>query len=318
MQYILLADVHANLSALEAVLLDIAYQGFEVGMDLRKVVAGNRGLQPHPEAPAKILNLGDVLDYGPSPNETLALMHQVSTAHILGNYDETILQLQDPSFDPYDVLNMYHPHAQESLRWTADALTPKSLGLLRSQELQDVCLQIGDAGFYHSNPLDPRHYSVYIEDEAAARMTYFNQQQIEAKRVFVGHSHIPQVYGQRHPKSIDGGRLGIIPSKVKFTRTIHPSVDAGDINPRLVEQRSSPEAPVRFAFPLGSYPRALMVVPSVGQPRDNHPETGYAVYDPDADAVTYHRLPYDVERTINAMQEKQLPALDALRLRKGL
>jgi putative phosphoesterase len=64
----LLSDVHGNLPALEAVLDD----------------AGHREV-------AEIWNLGDMLGYGPFPNEVLGRLREVAKVNIVGNYDRKVL-----------------------------------------------------------------------------------------------------------------------------------------------------------------------------------------------------------------------------------
>jgi len=68
MRYVLLSDVHANLPALSAVLLDIA----------------NRA----PDAIA--CHLGDLVGYSASPNEVVDLIKVANIAGVAGNYDSTV------------------------------------------------------------------------------------------------------------------------------------------------------------------------------------------------------------------------------------
>lgn len=65
----LLSDVHGNLPSLEAVLEDAAHHGA-----------------------AEIWNLGDMLGYGPFPNEVLGRLREVAKVNIVGNYDRKVLE----------------------------------------------------------------------------------------------------------------------------------------------------------------------------------------------------------------------------------
>jgi predicted phosphodiesterase len=67
MRIALISDIHANLPALEAVLADI---------DARDVFA--------------TWHLGDLVGYGPWPNETVDLIRQRQIAGVAGNYDSTV------------------------------------------------------------------------------------------------------------------------------------------------------------------------------------------------------------------------------------
>jgi predicted phosphodiesterase len=68
MKYALISDVHANLPALEAVLADIAKR---------------------PDVGATY-HLGDLVGYGPWPDETVALLGRVGIPGVAGNYDSTV------------------------------------------------------------------------------------------------------------------------------------------------------------------------------------------------------------------------------------
>lgn len=67
MRYALLSDIHANLPALEAVLSDIATRDVDA-----------------------TLHLGDLVGYGPWPNEVVRTLATASIAGISGNYDTTV------------------------------------------------------------------------------------------------------------------------------------------------------------------------------------------------------------------------------------
>jgi putative phosphoesterase len=56
---------------------------------------------------------------------------------------------------------------------------------------------------------------------------------------------------------------------------------------------------------------------SVGQPRDRDPKAAYSVLDLDALTVEEHRVEYDVDRVVEAIQEAGLPRDTGERLRFG-
>lgn len=68
MRYALISDIHANLPALRAVLADVAAR---------------------PDV-AATYHLGDLVGYGPWPDETVALLRELAVAGIAGNYDSTV------------------------------------------------------------------------------------------------------------------------------------------------------------------------------------------------------------------------------------
>ena len=90
MRYLVLSDIHANLTALEACLA--AAQGrWE-----------------------RILCLGDLADYGPDPNEVAERVRALAPTIIRGNHDKVVTGLSN--------LAVFNPLAQIAARWTHDQL----------------------------------------------------------------------------------------------------------------------------------------------------------------------------------------------------
>jgi diadenosine tetraphosphatase ApaH/serine/threonine PP2A family protein phosphatase len=63
--------------------------------------------------------------------------------------------------------------------------------------------------------------------------------------------------------------------------------------------------------------RALLNPGSVGQPRDGDPRASYAILDPEADAITWHRVAYDIAAVQDAMRVVGLPTRLIERLAYG-
>jgi predicted phosphodiesterase len=99
---------------------------------------------------------------------------------------------------------------------------------------------------------------------------------------FVGHTHVP----------VTLMRLRDQPSRTAYT------TDA--------------EVDIREAH------RALVNVGSVGQPRDEDPRTGYAVYDTEQERVWIRRIAYDIEREATRIRAAGLPPMLADRLYLGV
>jgi predicted phosphodiesterase len=117
-----LYDIHGNLPALEAVLLDVARAGVD-----------------------RILVGGDVLP-GPMPRETLACLRalDIPIAFIQGNGDrETIAPT-----------GAVPPSFLDAMRWNAEQLRPEDPQLLASWPLtrRDRIAGIGDVLFCHATP----------------------------------------------------------------------------------------------------------------------------------------------------------------------
>jgi predicted phosphodiesterase len=63
--------------------------------------------------------------------------------------------------------------------------------------------------------------------------------------------------------------------------------------------------------------RYLIVVPSVGQPRDGDPRAGYLLWDDQAWTFEHVRIEYDLERAVERILDAGLPSYLAERLRWG-
>lgn len=63
--------------------------------------------------------------------------------------------------------------------------------------------------------------------------------------------------------------------------------------------------------------RSVISLPSVGQPRDGNPQTGFALIDFEKKEMRIERVSYDVEKTVGKILETDLPKALAERLKKG-
>jgi putative phosphoesterase len=67
-----------------------------------------------------------------------------------------------------------------------------------------------------------------------------------------------------------------------------------------------------------TYEEGIVLNPgSVGQPRDGDPRAAYAIVDLEELTVEEHRVEYDIERVIEAVEKAGLPEGTGTRLRKG-
>jgi diadenosine tetraphosphatase ApaH/serine/threonine PP2A family protein phosphatase len=73
----------------------------------------------------------------------------------------------------------------------------------------------------------------------------------------------------------------------------------------------------RVEIPLNPQRRWLAVIGSVGQPRDRDPAACYAVLDDARGALTYVRVPYDIESAARKILAAGLPSMLAARLFEG-
>jgi predicted phosphodiesterase len=154
MRVLILSDIHANLTALEAVLADAG-----------KIDAA--------------WCLGDLVGYGPDPNECIARVWSLpDLVCILGNHDAAVIgQLDDSSFNP---------EARQAILWTREVLWEGSAlflkGLPEKAELDGVTLA-------HGSPRQPVWEYLLDSSSATRSFEYF-----EKPYCFVGHTHLPVIY----------------------------------------------------------------------------------------------------------------------------
>ena len=151
MRVLVISDVHANLTALEAVLADAG------PVDATWC-------------------LGDVVGYGPDPNQVVERIRDIpNLSCILGNHDVAVLGQMD-----YAVFNT---EARKSLLWQKKNVTPANLFLLES--LPQDTLVLENVTLAHGSPRDP--VWEYILNTLVARLNF---DAFATPFCFVGHSHI--------------------------------------------------------------------------------------------------------------------------------
>ncbi len=152
---LVLSDIHANLTALEAVLSD-AGQVDEVWC------------------------LGDIVGYGPDPNECIQRLRELpALTCLMGNHD--FAAIGDLA------LETFNTEARRSLLWQRKQLTEENKAFLRScsQRLE----RRGAVSLAHGSPRDP--IWEYILNTIVARI---NLEFFETNWCFVGHSHYQAVF----------------------------------------------------------------------------------------------------------------------------
>jgi diadenosine tetraphosphatase ApaH/serine/threonine PP2A family protein phosphatase len=165
MRVAVISDIHGNLHALEAVLADIDRQ-----------------------APDEVWCLGDVVGYGPCPNECVSLVRERAALALCGNHDLAVIGKID--------LSEFSGDAAAAARWTRDVLTPEAAAWLAS--LQPAATR-PEVELFHGSPRDPVWDYVLSEEVAL-----FSLLQTTAPVVLVGHSHVALALGW-DGEQIEGG-----------------------------------------------------------------------------------------------------------------
>ena len=179
MRYLVLADIHANLPALEAVLADAQLRGFD-----------------------QILLLGDLVGYGAQPNEVLDRLAGAPIAgSIRGNHDKVAAGLGDA--------DAFSPVAKQSAEWTCHALTPAHADVVRS--LPQGPMTVTDwIEICHGSPYDEDAYVLDTLDALNALRA------AHRPLCLFGHSHVPMAFlfagdQLQHRETAEGSVLQVTP-----------------------------------------------------------------------------------------------------------
>jgi len=158
MRILIISDIHANFTALETVLDDAG-----------KVDA--------------VWCLGDVVGYGPDPNECIARLQQIPNLVCLqGNHDAAVV-----GDLPLDGFNY---EARLSVGWQQETVTAASRKFLVSLEPKTV---VNDVTLAHASPRQPIFEYLLDTYSASENFGFFN-----TEFCFVGHTHVPSIFVHDH------------------------------------------------------------------------------------------------------------------------
>jgi len=159
------SDVHGNLSALEAILADIERRGV-----------------------ARTFCLGDLVGYGPSPNEVALLVRDRAIPCLMGNYDQGI------GFETGDCGCVYKTDEQRaegavSLVWTQAAVSVEVKAYLRT--LEDHFVLRAPAGDMLAVHGSPRRINEYLFEDRPASAMERMAREYPYPAILFGHTHVP-------------------------------------------------------------------------------------------------------------------------------
>jgi diadenosine tetraphosphatase ApaH/serine/threonine PP2A family protein phosphatase len=239
-RYAVLSDIHGNLEALRAVLADAA------------------------ERADAVLCLGDVVGYGADPGPCVELIAERCQAVVCGNHEHGVTGLLDPDW--------FNSYARAALEWTRERLADDERAWLGALPL---AREVDGATLVHASPVVPDEWD-YLANEQDGYAAFAG---FEGRLCFVGHSHVPAVWGT--------GSWG----------------------------REFDGRPEALALAPGS--RYIVNVGSVGQPRDRDPRAAYVVWDAERRRIAVRRVTYDVAAARRKIAAARLPRFLADRLASG-
>ena len=153
MRLAVLSDIHANLAALDAVRDDMP-------------------------AVDQIWVLGDIVGYGPQPNEVIARLQELNVRAVMGNHDGAAVGVVDAGW--------FNPDAAAAIRWTAEVIDENARAFLTA--LPEVRRE-GDRTAVHGSPREPIWEYITDAEVASANLAAF-----KTRHCLFGHTHQPVIY----------------------------------------------------------------------------------------------------------------------------
>jgi diadenosine tetraphosphatase ApaH/serine/threonine PP2A family protein phosphatase len=156
MRVAVISDIHGNLHALEAAIIAL-----------------------EEDDPDEIWCLGDLVGYGPRPNECCTKVAGLADVCLIGNHDLGVLDRIS--------LEEFSHEAGASARWTQSVLGSEARTYLETLS-PEAELPDADAELYHASPRDP--VWEYVLDAGSMRAAL---EDTVRPVILVGHSHVPLV-----------------------------------------------------------------------------------------------------------------------------
>jgi predicted phosphodiesterase len=208
MRLLILSDIHANLTALEAA-LECA-----------------RNEQPW----GKMVCLGDLVGYGPDPNEVVARLKELNAVIIRGNHDKVSCGLEEPEG--------FNPAAKAAALWTREQLTPENREYLRGMPRGP--LQLDGVELVHGASHDEDEY-VFSAAQALEGLL-----DASVAVTFFGHTHVQGGFALRDD------RVEVLSARVPPEKSFSPlQLEPGVrylVNPGSVGQPRDGDARAAFVI----------------------------------------------------------------------
>jgi putative phosphoesterase len=177
-----ITDIHGNLPALEASLEAID----QIGVDA--IYCG-----------------GDLVGYGPHPNEVCALIEDRAIPTIYGNYDYAIARDLEDCGCAY-VTQHDRELGQQSVTWTLAHTDQRAKDFMRGLPF-DLHFKLGDVPI-HLVHGSPRKVNEYLFEEKPARLYERLARAEDAQVLVFGHTHKPWIHSYGGVLFVNCGSVG--------------------------------------------------------------------------------------------------------------
>ena len=205
MRYLVISDIHANLTAFETVLEDAGTLGKDYDF---------------------VWCLGDIVGYGPDPNECVDLLRSMPHLCLAGNHDWAALGRLD--------IRTFNADARKAVTWTRETLTEDNLAYL---EALPTTFVLGDFTLAHGSPREPV-WEYIIEPLIAA----LNFPHYQTPYCLVGHTHTPVIF------ELAGDRGECLPISPHYGQEIKLDGNRRIINPGSVGQPRDSDPRAAYAI----------------------------------------------------------------------
>ncbi|MCX7778760.1 MAG: metallophosphoesterase family protein [Patescibacteria group bacterium] len=158
----ILSDIHSNLEACKAVIFELEKKKIE-----------------------KIWHLGDIVGYGPNPNECIELIRKKKIISLAGNHDLAVIKKIGVEF--------FNPYAALAIKINTSEISQENKKFLENLPLtlkpeENIILT-------HGSIRDPIWEYLMEIYQAKENFCFFQE-----KICFVGHSHLPMIFEKRDNK----------------------------------------------------------------------------------------------------------------------
>ena len=176
MKVALIADIHSNLEALNAVMKDIEKQGLK-----------------------QILCLGDIVGYGANPNECCGIIREKKILSVQGNHDMNAVDMKN--------LDWYNEYAAPALRWTNSKLTNENKDFLKALPKMNSVNVGGKVMLLVHGSLESPLYG-YVFPKTSDSELGIMMLRSKSNILVMGHTHMPMVRRIEHGTIINPGSVG--------------------------------------------------------------------------------------------------------------
>jgi len=175
-RYAVISDIHGNLEALNAVLLDMKSKNID-----------------------KIICIGDISNAGPFPRQCFDLVYKVSDYLIRGNHELYSLGVRSED-------NSESSARWSSLNWCNDELGKENIKILKNLKDNLVIKELSDIEFFHASPLTEFNgFNTYSDNFKIKELL----KGFERKYLIAGHTHESFIKKAKNTTIVNPGSVGM-------------------------------------------------------------------------------------------------------------